>query len=139
MESAAIGDGEYGAAIVEDGASPDTSRKRARLALVGSQQVAPRISMLHNSRIRAFETLANIAAMQSNADALDKAEERKNVVDFRHQAGKQDQPFHGLVFSHVISDKPVVLEEALRKGGARLVKEDARLAGEHVDFIVTRL
>ena len=134
-----MGDEEDVQTAAVDAASPDTSRKRARLALVGSQQAPPRTSMLHNSRIRAFETVADLQAVDLNVDALVDAEKPKMVVDSRTLAVQQGKPFQGLVFSHVVSEKPVVLEEALKNGGARVVKEEARLAGEHVDYIVTRL
>ncbi len=129
-------------AVVER-AADGAARKRPRLALVGSQESdAPR-SVLHTSRVHAFETAANLdkpAAPPQPQPA--KTASRRSFAD---EAAKLDSMaltatlFAGLTFSHVTSDSVVLLELALRRLGAQLFTESERLQGARVDYVITRL
>ncbi len=121
-----------------DTTSPKGNRKRARLALVGSQsdtskQQAPQ-SKLHSSRIHAFATEPELEDVKLPPTKTGTTQRRLANVPF---AGHKI--FAGLVFTHVVSEKAVKLEVALKEQGAILIKEEDRVKGQHVDYIVTRL
>lgn len=123
----------------EDAPSPSGRRKRTRLALVGSQTEVSKStshSKLHNSRIHAFATELDLQSVKPVAAPIKMTTAQSGSANL---PASHPKIFAGLVFSHVVADKAINLEIALKEYGAVLIKEDDRLRGSHVDYIVTRL